>query len=274
MRIINEGKQPYHYLNEDGVIVSTKHTMGWADSLGRTSMGALIYDNVNAANIQQNYNLCRTSPEAGDQWYVCRYPDDFVAGLIGCSRDHVIYSITALKLLGEHEFVKEFIKNKAKRPSIDLVYTIDQKMWFKALYSRRWSNVYACFMGPYMRLIQGLKWVWRKLGQRGDDILPTYAAFYSLFGLQAVEGNWAKRVLRRVFRPHFEDSNLAARMLCDEYVTKAEVDDYVPTRSNRWLTRVDREKNRNLTPFPEDTAENNIEMGLLAYLYENQTKQI
>lgn len=270
MKVNKDKTTGYHYMDEHNMIVNNTHNGGKGDSLGRTARGALIYDEDQAAltsGVLSCFGLYNTFSK---KWYITRYPVGKEWAIIGCSRDHVVYALTALKLLELDTFVKMVVKDRAVRPAISIPYTIDQQVWFKALYSRFWSTIYALLMVPYLRATQGLKWVWRKFGGRGDTLLPTYAVFYSLFGVQAVAGKWAKRILRRAFLPHFEESNLAARMLCGVYVPKALVEAYVPTRKNRWTTRVDGESDRDLTLYPSDTPSDNEELGLLYYLYERQ----
>ena len=263
-----------HYMDENGIVLSNAESQGIGDSLGRTAVAAMVYvDNRNELleGIWSNFRYIRTSPETGSHWYISRYPVGEEWAAVGSSRDHVMYAISTLKRFDNLH--KDHVENLAKRPCIDHAYTIDQKIWFKALYSNFWSYIYGILMTSHLKVTQALKWVVRAFGGNGDKVLPTYAVFYSLWGLPAIRNGRVKRWLKGVYLPHFENSNYVARMLCDDYVTKAEVDGYVPTRKNRWTTRLDREGNRDMTQYPEDTPENNVELGLLYYLYERQSKQ-
>lgn len=264
-----------HYMTDINTVLSNTSNQGIMDSLGRTAVAALVYDEDRGdliKGLESYFKSAFTSHVSDSQVYVKRYPVGGDYAIVGNSRDHVIYALTTMKLLGEDVFVKYFVKYRSKRPSIELAYTINQKVWFKALYSRFWSNIYMSMEVPYLRLIQGLKWVVRKFKGNGDKLLPTFAVFYSIWGAQALAGNWAKRRIFKAALPHFEDTNYAARMICGEYVPGEIVKSYIPTRKNRWTTRLDKEGDRDMREYPQDTPENNVELGLLHYLYKWQMK--
>lgn len=265
-----------HYLDENNIVLSCDtQSQGIGDSLGRTAIAAVVYDEDRSDLIEglsSNFRYIRTSPETGWHYYISRYPVGEEWAAVGSSRDHVVYALSSLIML-KSIIPKMVIPELSKRPCIDHPYTIDQKIWFKAVDKVWASNLLSGLMVPYLKVVQGLKWTWRKLGGNGDKILPTFALFYFLWSIQVIKGKWAKKVLKTALLPQFEPTNYVARMLCNDYVTKAEVDGYVPSRKNRWTTRIDKEGNRDMTPYPDDTPENNLELGLLYYLYENQSKE-
>jgi hypothetical protein len=257
----NEG---WHFLDENNIIVS-KHG-GYGDSLGRTAIGLLCYDEDRDA-LKEGIRSCFSELRRG-KIFVCRYPKGEEWSIVGNSRDHVIKTMAIMKYLGEDEFVKEFLKKRTKHPSSEMSYTLDQKLYFKSMYSRFWGVLYATYTAFMLKGLQGAKWLWRKLGGRGEDIFPTFAAFYTAIGVIGMKSRWARAFMRSALKPHFEKSNLVGQLLCGGYVTKDEVRSYVPTRRNRWSTH-STESDRDLTTYPGDKAENNVELALLYYLYEN-----
>lgn len=264
----------YHYLDENNIVISNNYSKGIGDSLGRTAVAAMVYDEDRdklLEGIWSNFRYIRTSPETGSHWYISRYPVGEQWAAVGASRDHVMYAISTLKQLDNIH--RDHIENLAKRPCIDHPYTIDQKIWFRALYSVFWSYLYGVVRTLFVKSMQALKWCVRAFGGNGDKVYPTYAAFYSLWGLHAIKSKVVKRWLQKMYLPHFEKNNYVARMLCGKMVTKEEVDSYIPYRCNRWTTRIDKEANRDMTLYPGDTVSDNVELGLLYYLYEGQSKQ-
>jgi hypothetical protein len=92
--------------------------------------------------------------------------------------------------------------------------------------------------------------------------LKTFASMYTLYEINALESEWAKRILRKVMILHFEESNYVARAMCGTHVKYPE--NYIPSRSNRWWVRLDRTCDRDMTPY-NDTEEDNVEMGMLRF---------
>lgn len=300
MKINRDPNTGHHFMNRLGAVVSTKPHMSIGDSLGRTARAAMVYDEDRIELINgvfRYYHWARTSPEAGHQLYVVRYPDGNIVNTVGGnSRDHVNISISCLRQmeklypeLGEtiNDFVKFFIAYRAKRPCINHAYTPGQKIWFKALYSIEWSWVYFAYKVPGLLLRAFTNWIlrktsglqrtwespkafyeaapkrtkWQKFITQKELILPTYASFYTMYAINAIESRIARKILQVIMRLHFEKHNYVARRLCDQKVNPPA--DYIPSRSNRWSIRLDASCNRDMRPWPSDTPENNLELGML-----------
>lgn len=294
MKINRDKRQGCHYINSLGIVVSNSNSGGKGDSLGRTALAALIFEEDREeliAAVKSYFILAKTSPENGYHTYVCRYPNgDPKQYLVGGSRDHVVYSIGCLKILGEDTFVKDFLNNKAKRPCIQHPYTLGQKVWFKALYSKFWSWVLAIGRTPWLVLwwallnpilnTFGLLWkvyenpteyhkynkkyvgAWAKFIYKCK--VPTFAWFYGIFEVNSMASESAKKYLQFMMRPLFEKHNYVAKALLGAKVKFPE--EYVPSRKNRWTIRLDRACNRTIYPYTKDTAENNMELAILKYV--------
>lgn len=274
-------KEGFNYMNDLNVIISNTYSQGIGDSLGRTARGLFIYDEQFKElldGVMSYFRYVRTSPEQGYRWYATRYPRGEDWAVIGNSRDHITYAITSLHILhdklpeGYRDFVEDFVKHRAKRPRIMKAYTLDQKLWFKALFSNGYSFLYGSVIVVWLRFIQVVKWLVRFFGGNGEKVLPTYALIYSLWGMQAIKSKWVKRQLKKVFKPHFDKGNYVARMLCGDTFTDEEIYSFIPTRRNRWAIRLDEEAGEDLTRYPNDKPEWNVVLGLLYVLHENQKK--
>ena len=237
--------------------------------MGRTAVGAMVYDedvNELLSGLRRYTSHMRTSPETGSHTYFKRYPKGEGYAAVGSSRDHVIYWLSTMVQLNLLD--KSFIKIMAKRPCIDHPYTLGQKLMFKGLFSNFWSWVYAITVTPMNLLNMGLNRLSRPLFKK--EVYPTYAPFYILWGIQALQSKSAKKYMQKLLCGHFEKSNYVAQMLCGNKVSKEDVENYVPTRKNRWTTRLDGTSDRDLTLYPDEVPGTNLELDLLWYLYEKQ----
>ena len=289
----------YHYINDQNIVVSNKPNKGLGDSLGRTARAMLIYDEdqqdlykgvMSFFNWEFEYMV--------DDIYVARYPGKNPWTYArGNSRDHVIKAIAALKMTGNHLPVAMFSDFRAKRPAPNLSYTLDQKIWFKALHSKFWTWLYCAVMTLWLpiaaawnfslRLITGcLKTYktpaefckkfpdctafkhlpkWKQKIQK--KVIPTFAFFYTIYAVNALDLIPVRNWLRRLLKMHFEKHNYGASMLLGEKYQM--LCGYAPSRKNRWSTRLDAACDRDMTPYPEDIPENNLELGLIwKYLIE------
>lgn len=288
----------HHYMNDLNVVISDTWSQGIGDSLGRTSRAVLIYDEDREELIKgiKSYfsPLVQTSPETGKHIYVTRYPgDDPWAYARGNSRDHVLKTLASMIILGEDEWVKNFLKNKAKRPCIDHKYSITQKILMKSFYSKFWSWIYISIEIPYLLLMlvwnficRALTWSWKsyktvpeyyeaqqlgkikplKKWQRWlADIamFPTFAVFYGAFTTNAMKSKVAFKVVRFFYKLHFEKHNYVGRALCGKPIPQEIKDTWIPSRKNRWSISLNRTCNRPMKPHENDTPENNLELGML-----------
>ena len=290
MRLINKEGVGHHYINHLNVVLSNSRSQGIGDSLGRTARAAIVYDENRNDLIQGVRSFFVTAPtHKGYKKYVTRYPNilDVSNYARGNSRDHVVIAISCMKQLNQHEFVKDFIEMRAKRPCPDHSYTLGQRFWFKALYSKFWSWVYAIGRTPWLllqallnfifRILSGTLKTWdnpkqfvyaepKPLGRWGKFwyklVLPTYASFYSIYAANAIDSKLAKKYLQLIMRLYFERNNYVARSLCGQNIKRPL--DYTPSRSNRWSTRLDRGCDRDMSPY-EDPAYTNVELGMLLH---------
>jgi len=200
----------------------------------------------------------------------------------GTSRDHILKAIAICHRYGEHDFVKYFLKYRAKRPGRDMPYTIDQKVWFKALYNKVWSWVYLIMMIPWLIFT----YLWNKFiffiggytfhdspsvlineehkhrskWQRLLDkvIVPAYGFFYTTYMVRELPVKFVRRTLQRLLRIQFEKGNHFARWLCG---VKVSAFHYNPTRKNRWSVFLNESCDRDMSVYLNDTVENNVELG-------------
>jgi hypothetical protein len=297
MKINRDKNKGHHYLDENGAVVSTRGPgYGRMDSLGRTALAALIYDEDSkelSSCIENFFTLAKSSADVGYHLYAVRYPGNGrTLHVGGNSRDHVLKAVAVKKTLGDDQFVKTFLNNRAKRPAIFQGYTFDQKIWMKALYSNFWSWVYAGVMiprllfswavvNPLINTLTGARktsknpsehWEFQQeFGFIKKPLLykvkvPTYARFYTAVTLQAIHNRMAKKLTMLALRGLFEKHNYVGRALCGEAVKFPE--EYIPPRGARWSTRLDRFCDRSMRPYPEDDASCNIDLGLFVLFKE------
>ena len=293
MKLNRDPNNPCHYLNHNNVVLSDSYDQGKGDSLGRTAVSSVIYDEdredlVNG--VMGFFTYAKTSPRKGLQLYVARYPSssgDVGFYLRGNSRDHVIMALSCMKELGEHEFIRLFLTDRAKRPCIDHGYTLSQKILFKAMYSDFWSWVYALTQAPLLlayvpynfilRLLSGTRKTWdnpkhfsytyKKPLYRFQSVihkavLPTFASLYTTYGIRALENKTAKSLLLSIMRLHFEKTNYVAQALCLKRIKAPDI--YHPSCSYRWSTRLDRACDRDMTPHNHSASEN-VELAALKH---------
>jgi len=309
---INKTKKGYHYLNIDNVVVKTSWVEtdveegnphhGVGDSLGRNAYASLIFDEdeENIINgIKSYFSYDRTSPETGFHWYVGRYPRGFKYALRGNSRDHVVKAIASLYLLGEDDFVKDYIKHRAKRPCIDHPFTLDQKLWFKSLYSHFWSWVYVLIYIPkvifrrlgmwllrlltirHLRFAKDLndfienrpipKNKWAKFVSKKQLIYPTYALLYGCVVANAMKSQLASKFIKIMQRMFIDPGNLVIKGLCGIKITEKELNNYIPSQNNRWSTRLDFTCDRDMIKYNGDNTDN-VYNALLYKIFENQNE--
>lgn len=303
----------YHYLNVDNVIVRTDWREsyvengdvwgGTGDSLGRLGYALFPFDEdreLLIKSIKSYYSYVRTSPETGWHWYVSRYPRGEKYAVRGNSRDHVLKSMVSLLYNGEEEFVKDYVKNRAKRPCIDHPFTPDQKILFKAMFSNFWSWVFVLFsifqmffrrLGiGFFRLLTfrhiGMvrynakefiedrpvpKNKWAAFVSKKQLIFPQYALLYGAYAMHGLKSKSAGRTVRFLHRQFIDKGNLALKALCGQKITQEELDNHVPIIGNRWSTRLDWTCDRTVKLYEGDNTDNVYEAFLYA-LMENQEK--
>jgi hypothetical protein len=265
-----------HYITDIGTVLSTKPDQGKRDSLGRTAMAMMVYENGDEMLIGVlNYfsgGVCM------------RYPNEKEIN----SRDHAVIASSCVKQRYNypiHPFNKPFITVPR--------FTLGQRIWLKAMFSKSWSIVYLIYKLPGLAIIYPLwNWILRAISGTLETYenpadwkynrnyfntnkpptqwqkfcfrltLKTFASMYTLYEINALESDWAKRILRKVMILHFEESNYVARAMCGTHVKYPE--NYIPSRSNRWWVRLDRTCDRDMTPY-NDTEEDNVEMGMLRF---------
>lgn len=310
---INRIKKGYHYLNIDNVVVKTywdesyveegNPRAGVGDSLGRNGYALFPFNEDREdliKGIKSFYSYTKTSPETGWHWYVSRYPRGKIYALKGNSRDHVTVSMTSLLFNGEEDFVKEYIKKRAKRPCIDHGFTIDQKIWMKAIFSNFWSWVFLLIylfkiffrrLGiGFFRLLTfrhiGLisyneddfinnrpvpKNKWAKFVSKNQLIYPQYALLFGSMNLNAVKSTIASKFMRILQRQFIDPGNLVLKALCGQKITQKDLDNHIPTKGNRWSTRLDWTCDRHIQKYYGDNSDHVYE-AFLYKLYENQEK--
>jgi len=310
---INRTKNGYHYLNIDNVVVKTawKESQveegdvhnGVGDSLGRNGYSIFPYDEDREdliKGLKTFYSYNRTSPETGWHWYVSRYPRGERYAVRGNSRDHVLKSMVSLLYNGEEEFVKEYVKNRAKRPCIDHPFTPDQKILFKAIFSHFWSWVFVLiyiFKMFFRRLGIGFfrlltfrhiglvsknakefienrpkpKNKWAAFVSKNQLIYPQYALLYGSFAMHGIKSKYANRTVRFLQRQFIDPGNLVLMSLCGKKIKQKDLDNHVPIKGNRWSTRLDWTCDRWIKEYNGDNTDNVYE-AFLHKLIENQEK--
>ncbi len=297
MRITTNHSEGHHYITPSNIILagSPDEMQGMGDSLGRTAIGALIY-NENREQLINGVNryFIRATEQHRERIYMIRCPGIALRyEVTGNSRDHLVKALSVWKQLGYHDKVKDYLEHRPKRPCIEHPFTPGQFLYFKALYSKPWSWAYFLFKLPGTGLIPLYNWILRAISgtlrtyknptewytatrtrpptkyQRAiyRAIIPTFSSFYTMFEIEAIEAETPKRILKYLMRLQFEKHNYVGQALCGN--NERLWNYYAPSRINRWSIRLDRTCNRWARPHPGDTAENNIEMGMLQY-FRNQ----
>ncbi len=316
MKINRNPNIGHHYMNEYGIVLSVRKSKGMGDSLGRTSDAEKIFieDREELERGVKSFfsNPLQDSPEQGEKIFACRYPfDDPWLYAKGNSRDHILKTIANRKLLGDHEWVKRFLKHRTKRPRISKAYTPLQKLWMITLYSKAGSWLWA-FCKTIEALIQfvlmvigrtlSLTWKtwknptefckankdntgykhlnkWQKFWVNQFWVLPTFAIFYTAPMVEALESKFAKAYVGFLLRILFVEKHnyVLQRMLGRKRKFKEE-DSYIPSRAGRWSMRLGKDYDRDATPYPEDRPEWNMELAYLEHYklnhYETRKRRL
>jgi len=290
MKINKDQKSGYNYMTSQGRVISNSKSQGLNDSLGRTAIAAEVYDEDRKKLIEGvksyfsvNYDMIKEKSLI----HVTRWGDAQVDYLIGTSRDHILKAISIMHRFGEHDFVKNFLKHRAKRPGMAMPYTPDQKVWLKALYSKPWTWVYFALSVPWLLFALAWNKALFKIGkykfhkQPSVDvsfayqnrtklqdklnkiILPAYGFFYTAYMVRELPVKFCRKWLGRLLGQQFEKSNYFARWLCG-YTVPQDVD-YIPSRKNRWSVYLNESCDRDMRCYTEDTAESNIELACFDY---------
>jgi len=306
-----------HFLNRDNVVVkrgwyedlvvSGNAHYGVGDSLGRNAYALFCYDEDDTEllieGLKSFFTYQRTSPETGWHWYVKRYPRGEGYAVRGNSRDHTLKAIFALHMLGQNDFVNDFIKSKAKRPCIDHPYGIDKQIWFKTLHSNIWSWIYAIiymikaifrrlsmwlFRLLTLRHIRSSKDIesfiinrpvpknkWAKFVSKKQLIHPVYAQLYGAVIRHGMKSESAKRFTFFFDRSFgfslFDKSNYVLRALYGHKITKKEFENNKYCTKNRWSCRLDFTNDRDIDYADKDDS-GNVYHALFTAIYDNQQK--
>lgn len=277
-RVVN-----HHYMTPEGIVLGVFES-GQGDSLGRTALASLVYDEDEDELIAGAKSFFFYHK---NKMYVVRYPHsdrwDFVEGN---SRDHVINIIGAMAQHGEWNWIYDYLDNRAGNPSVNIPWTPDQRLWLLSIRSHVWSWIYllveALWLGAvywyngFMRLCAGtLKTydletflekhpkgdAFKELPKRrqwfAKNAVQLFSFYYTMNGSYAIKSKTVQKALRWLLGFHFEKTNYVPRLKCGRKITLPEV--YVPTRSNRWSIRLDDGCNRDMRVFP-DSVSNNLEL--------------
>lgn len=265
-----------HYLSKDNTILSNKENGGKPDSLGRTAIGLLVYSNVGELldGIKQYYI------STDDELSVYRYHDSNELN----SRDHFVLATACTNLIGDYTLTTLGNENKViTKPKL----TLTQRLWLRSLVRRRKPWLYVGLQHMANKVYQGWNWFIKGLGDKmftrsgarkflRSISFPTYAAYYTLFMIQCIEDDKLRKFLMQSIKPLFERDNYVARALAGQnMITKEVIEEYEPTRKNRWSTRLDWLGDRDMTKYPEDKKGGlNLEYDLLLRIYEGPIEQI
>ena len=290
MKLNTDPRKGLHFMNVMGIVLSSNKGQGKGDSLGRTAVASLIFDEDREELLDgcMSFFCTLDAPDRPPQTYVTRYPDSSEVkwALMGNSRDHVIKCISALKILGWSGCTRFLIHTKTPRPSIRMPYTIDQKVWFKAVYSRFWSWVYLGIMGTNLsltRVYNGLIYliggyrsamtpkeyiemdikpnsVQKKLNK---ILVPTFAFYYTIFAVRALEAKIPRKILLRILRSLFEKHNYVCRGLCGQKIPASVLESYIPSYGYRWNIRLDQSCNRTITLDHYSDTSSSMELAML-----------
>lgn len=273
MRVTGVEGNGYNYIDQYGLLVINKPDYGIGDCVGRTAIGALVYDE-DRATLLNGLNQCILY--GSDYVTLLRHPESNLFN----SRDHYILATACGCILnadiGYELATAAYIHDRVNvKPKLTKV----QKLWLKYMVTGRGLNRFSFrlkFELLLYRLINNtLIPIGSKFGALRPIIckalFPTYAAFYTAFMVRAIGNDKVKNRLFKYLLPLFEESNYVARALCGVNDITAEViANYVPTRVNRWSTRLDWVNDRDLSTYPQDKVPGlNLEYDLLLYLKNN-----
>lgn len=275
----------HHYLAEDGTVLNTKEDKGLWDSLGRTARAAVIYENVRWADFADYF--VTYDPD----WKVEAIRHPSVTELN--SRDHVVIALSCLVDLGHRQIAESLVRCK---PRTSTGYTPSQLLFFKAISSHIWSWIYFAYKLPglavfipawnfFWRVISGTQQTfihpvhmdWELQGRKPNRwqkfcfkmTMKTFVIFYTVYEIRGIRNQTARKWLLKIIRINIEKHNYVLRALTGQSISSARYD-WIPTRSNRWSCRLDITCDRDLTLYPKDTAEDNVEVGMFEYYYQNK----
>jgi len=284
-------------MNHHSIVLSRRSSQGMMDSLSRTSDAERIFDEKEELEkgVKSYFSSPQEdSPERGQKIFVCRYPFDSPwLYAKGNSRDHILKAVANRKILGDHQWVKIFLKYRAKRPRISKGYTPLQKLWMLTLYSKTGSWIWTIAKTIEMVLLflltslgRTMSWTWRtwenpeafckdhedNTGYKHLNkwqkfwvgqwcVLPMFAIAYTVPMIQALESKWANRYMGFLVRLLFvEKHNYVLRKMLGQKRVPFHYQ-YKCSRANRWGMRLDNACDRDMTIYNDSPGEN-IEMGM------------
>lgn len=277
MELNKEIKKTYHFVDEYGMMrANTKDpNKGMGDSIGRSFDAYMAYGDESFVDaIQKCYYM---DIDKNKKLYVhgYRHPsliqwhnsEEFYNDL---SRDHVIYTLLALKASGRDLDLKEYARLNKWRISERYTFTPDSWLWMKGLAGNKWATAgwYAIAIpftaaslvwNSIIRLIVGKgfdevhqdeydvndkptakeRW-WRKLRY------PEYALHQTTWQSYAMQPTFANKVLKKLLWGISGKYNYLNKLLTGHKVTEEEVLGYKPMTSSRWTTRLDKTNDRDL----------------------------
>jgi hypothetical protein len=293
---LTPNKINYNHIDGYNLVVNNKGygDGGKGDAVGRTSFALLYYGGSRYGIGMANaiYNCLRGNVSADFIYHPYRHP--LLRTRNDMSRDHIINSVSALKIIGRSDLVRLFLKNRAWRPSKKFRYTLDNKIWFRALYSNFWSYMFAIYMTPYLLFTEGFNRFFRVVGGYGVcvgspnifqkvlnktvfKLFPTFASSFTLSQINALNSIKCRDWLRKIIIHHFEPHNHFQRLRCGyppiEDPNNPFDTAYVSRRCFRWTTREDETFNRNNGKHldrPDTNVEIGVLIGALIEYYENK----
>ena len=291
MKINRKEFVSHHYMTPEGIVLGI-HGKGKGDSLGRTALASLVYDEDEDELIAgaKSFFLYHK-----DKMYVVRYPHGDKTGFVeGNSRDHVINMIGSMAQLNQWGWISNYLKYKAGNPSVNIPWTPDQRLWLLSIRSHVWSWIYllieVLWLGAvywyngFMRLCAGtLKtYTLEKFLEKYPDgdgpkkgnwfaknLVHLFSFYYTMNGSYAIHSKTVQKILRWLLGFHFEKTNYVPRMKCGRKIELPEI--YMPTRSNRWSIRLDDGCNRDMRVFA-DPLESSLELAQFIKQLEYHTK--
>lgn len=297
MKKTKEEIKPYYFVDEYGMmLVSDTADQGKGDSIGRN------FNAYMATGDEKFVDAIMTCYDgAGDGKTVWlqgwRHPSYInKPEHNNLSRDHVIYTVLALKMSGREDELNRFISLMTERHRISDRYTFtpDSWLWMKAsantnyeplwylltipvsAISVLWNKVIGLFAkGAFKEVPQSEYNCHIKVSDRLKKLrklrYPAYALHQMLWMNYSMTPGIGKWLHSKLLLLDSGNQNWLNHILAGKKVSREDVMAYRAMHSDRWTTRLDQTNDRNLYIFPNAKA-SYLDVALLRNMFKRTNK--
>ena len=259
-------REPYYFVDKYGMmLVKGSKDEGKGDSIGRTFDAYMATKDEKFIDAILDCYDVKVDNKGVLTVQAYRHPSKYDKDM---SRDHVIYTLLALKLSGRDKDLKLLVDLLKWKISDRYTFTPDMWLWMKSLVhpvrglwyamaipvslvSVTWNNIIDNKVGKAFKEVHQKdydyqrksceKYVkWRK------KRFPAYALHLKLWQNYVMPKSPAKWLLNKILSIDIGEYNYLNKILAGQKVEKKDVNDYKAMTGGRWTTRLDSTNNRKL----------------------------